>query len=347
MSTVSMRDLLEAGVHFGHQTRYWNPKMARYIFGTRLNVHILDLEQTLPLLKDALNFVSSLASKKGRLLFVGTKDVASSIVREHAIRSGMPYVDHRWLGGMLTNYKTIRQSIRRLRDLEKLSESARFKGFTKKERLTLTREKDKLEMSLGGIKDMGGLPDALFIVDVGNEKIAVEEAVKLGIPVIGIVDSNNSPDQIDYVIPGNDDSIRSIEVYCRNFADVIITARERLAAAEPKQQEKPKPDVKKKEEAAGRKVVTKKLDAEPAKAAEATKPDTKAEKAVATENASAPKKAGVKKTVIKKTTAAKDDVSQTTEIKKTSSKSPKSSSKATSDKSSATTSVVDTPATGE
>lgn len=281
--------------------------MAPYIFGTRLNVHIIDLEKTLPMLKDALNFVSSLASKKGKILFVGTKDVASEIVREHAIRCGMPYVDHRWLGGMLTNYKTIRQSIRRLRDLEKLSESARFQGFTKKERLNLTREKGKLEQCLGGIKEMGGLPDALFIVDVGNEKIAVEEAVKLSIPVIGIVDSNNSPDQIDYIIPGNDDSIRSIDVYCRNFADVIITARERIAATEPKQVEKPKPDVKKKEDQGARKVVTKKRDEAPAKeevAASAAKTEPKkAETSVAEADKPAVKKTTtIKKTVAKGTT---------------------------------------------
>lgn len=320
MSTVSMKELLQAGVHFGHQTRYWNPKMSRYIFGTRMNVHIIDLEQTLPMLKDALNFVSNLASKKGKVLFVGTKDVASGIIREHAIRSGMPYVDHRWLGGMLTNYKTIRQSIRRLRDLEKLAESARFKGFTKKERLTLTREKDKLEQSLGGIKDMGGLPDALFIVDVGNEKIAVEEAVKLGIPVIGIVDSNNSPDQIDYIIPGNDDSIRSIDVYCRHFADVIITARERIAATEPKQQEKPKPEVKKKEETGARKVVTKKREEAPAKeevapAKSAAKAAAKSETPASAETAPAAKKTGVtKKTVIK--TAVSKSAEPKAEVKK-------------------------------
>lgn len=305
MSTVTMRDLLQAGVHFGHQTRYWNPKMAPYIFGTRLNVHIIDLEKTLPMLKDALNFVSSLASKKGKILFVGTKDVASEIVREHATRCGMPYVDHRWLGGMLTNYKTIRQSVRRLRDLEKLSESARFQGFTKKERLNLTREKSKLEQCLGGIKDMGGLPDALFIVDVGNEKIAVEEAVKLSIPVIGIVDSNNSPDQIDYIIPGNDDSIRSIDVYCRNFADVIITARERIAATEPKQPEKPKPDVKKKEDQGARKVVTKKRDDAPVTASTvAPKTEPKKAEISAAEEGKPPVKkiTTIKKTVAKGTT---------------------------------------------
>ncbi len=323
MSTVSMRDLLEAGVHFGHQTRYWNPKMAQYIFGTRLNVHIIDLEKTLPMFKEALNFASSVASKKGKILFVGTKDVASGIIREHALRSGMPFVDHRWLGGMLTNYKTIRQSIRRLRDLEKLMESPRFQGFTKKERLTLTREKSKLDQSLGGIKDMGGLPDALFIIDVGNENIAIEEARKLSIPVIGIVDTNNSPDFIDYVVPGNDDSIRAIQVYCKQIADVIITARERIAASEPKQPEKPKPEVKKKEEVGTRKVVTKKREEAPAKEVVADKTAvasdvaSKGEKSRAAdkEKATAAKKPAAKKTVIKsadsKTPASKPAESKT------------------------------------
>ncbi len=333
MSTVSMKELLQAGVHFGHQTRYWNPKMARFIFGTRLNVHIIDLEQTLPMFKEALNFISSVASKKGKVLFVGTKDVASGIIREHAIRSGQPYVDHRWLGGMLTNYKTIRQSIRRLRDLEKLAESPKFKGFTKKERLTLTREKDKLELSLGGIKEMGGLPDALFIVDVGNEKIAVEEAVKLGIPVIGIVDSNNSPDRIDYIIPGNDDSIRSIEVYCKHIADTILTARERLAATEPKQPEKAKPEVKKKEDAGARKVVTKKRDETPAKseAAPAKSSAKTAKTATAEEKSAAPKKTTVtKKTVVKPAAAKTADAKSTSKSATT-----------------AATDATDTPTTGE
>jgi small subunit ribosomal protein S2 len=336
MSPVSMKELLQAGVHFGHQTRYWNPKMAQYIFGTRLNVHIIDLEQTLPMFKEALNFISSLASKKGKVLFVGTKDVASSIIREHAISCGMPYVDHRWLGGMLTNYKTIRQSIRRLRDLEKLSESPKFNGFTKKERLTLTREKDKLEQSLGGIKDMGGLPDALFIIDVGNENIAVEEAVKLGIPVIGVVDTNNSPDRIDYIIPGNDDSIRSIETYCRHIADVINTARERLAATEPKPQEKPKPEVKRKEEPGARKVVTKKREetVEKGEAAPAKSSTKIASKPKSTdEKSSSVKTTGTtKKTVLKSATPGKE-----TEEK----------AQSTSDSSAAATTDADTASTGE
>lgn len=329
MSTVSMRDLLEAGVHFGHQTRYWNPKMAQYIFGTRLNVHIIDLEKTLPMFKEALNFASSVASKKGKVLFVGTKDVASNIVREHAARAGMPFVDHRWLGGMLTNYKTIRQSIRRLRDLEKLMESPRFQGFTKKERLTLQREKAKLDQSLGGIKDMGGLPDAIFVIDVGNEKIAIDEANKLGIPVIGIVDTNNSPDSIEYVVPGNDDSIRSIQLYCKQLADVIVIAREKVAASEPKQVEKPKPEVKKKEEGGTRKVVTKKRTEAPPKEASSEKSAPEKEKSTAE------KKPAVKKTVIKKA------ASKTAESKEAE---PKSKATA-SDKSSAASS--ETTSSGE
>ncbi len=333
MSTVSMRDLLEAGVHFGHQTRYWNPKMAQYIFGTRLNVHIIDLEKTLPMFKEALNFASSVASKKGKVLFVGTKDVASDIIREHAIRSGMPFVDHRWLGGMLTNYKTIRQSIRRLRDLEKLMESPRFQGFTKKERLTLQREKSKLDQSLGGIKDMGGLPDAIFIVDVGNERIAIDEANKLGIPVIGIVDTNNSPDFIDYVIPGNDDSIRSIQVYCKHLADVIITAREKIAASEPKQPEKPKPDVKKKEEAGTRKVFTKKREETSVKAGA----DEKAAPAE-TEKSAAAKKPAPKKTVIK-SAASKTAMSKSAE--------PKVKAKSAEKAASASSETNETPSSGE
>lgn len=332
MSTVSMRDLLEAGVHFGHQTRYWNPKMAQYIFGTRLNVHIIDLEKTLPMFKEALNFASSVASKKGKVLFVGTKDVASDIIREHATRAGMPFVDHRWLGGMLTNYKTIRQSIRRLRDLEKLMESPRFQGFTKKERLTLTREKSKLDQSLGGIKDMGGLPDAIFVIDVGNERIAIDEANKLGIPVIGIVDTNNSPDFIEYVIPGNDDSIRSIQVYCKHLADVIITARERVAASEPKQPEKPKPEVKKKEDVASRKVVTKKREESSVKASAEEK------SAGETEKSAAAKKPAPKKTVIK-SAASKTATSKSAE--------PKVKAKSGEKAASASSETNETPSSGE
>ncbi len=223
---VSMRELLEAGAHFGHRTRSWNPKMAPYIFGARNQIHIINLEKTLPMMHDVLNYVSRLAGNKAKILFVGTKRAAQEGVRMHAARCGMPYVDHRWLGGMLTNYKTVRQSIIRLKDLKEMREKGLFNGMIKKEALMLTRELDKLEKSLGGIQDMAGLPDALFVIDVGFEKIAVEEARRLKIPVIGIVDTNNSPDNIDYMIPGNDDSMRAIEIYLRSIADTILEAKQ-------------------------------------------------------------------------------------------------------------------------
>lgn len=222
--TVSMKELLEAGAHFGHRTRFWNPKMGQYIFGSRNKIHIIDLEKTMPLMNEALNYISKLASHKAKILFVGTKRAAQEAVREHAKRCGMPYVDHRWLGGMLTNYKTVRQSIFRLKELKKLRDEGAFHTMIKKEALMLTRELEKLERSLGGIEDMGGLPDALFVVDVGFEHIAVEEARRLKIPVIGIVDTNNDPDNIDYIIPGNDDSMRAINIYLSSVADAIINA---------------------------------------------------------------------------------------------------------------------------
>ena len=229
MSTVTMRQMLEAGVHFGHQTRFWNPKMSEYIFGERSKIHIVNLEATLPLYNDAMNFMGSLIANRGNVLFVGTKRSARETVREEAIRSGMPYVNHRWLGGMLTNFKTVRQSIKRLKDLEAMSEDGTFEKIGKKEALMRRREMDKLERSLGGIKDMNRLPDALFVIDVGHEKIAVSEAVKLGIPVIGVVDTNNSPDHVDYVIPGNDDAIRAVQLYARGAADAIMEGRNSLA----------------------------------------------------------------------------------------------------------------------
>ena len=222
MSSVSMRDLLEAGAHFGHQTRYWNPKMNDYIFGARNNIHIIDLEKTLPCLDEARDYIRSLASKRNNILFVGTKRSAGKVVKEHAARANMPYVDKRWLGGMLTNYKTIRQSIRRLRDLETQSTDGTFEKLTKKEALSRQRSLEKLENSLGGIKEMGGLPDVLFVVDVDHERIAITEAKKLQIPVIGIVDTNSNPDDIDYVIPGNDDAIRSIRLFVEAIADAVI-----------------------------------------------------------------------------------------------------------------------------
>ncbi len=231
MSDVSMRQMLEAGVHFGHQTRYWNPKMAPYIFGERGKIHIINLEKTMPLFSEAMNYLSSTVANGGTVLFVGTKRSAQTAVMENAIRCGMPYVNHRWLGGMLTNYKTVRQSIKRLKDLETMSEDGSFDRISKKEALMLTRERDKLERSLGGIKDMRGIPDAMFIVDVGYEKIAIKEARKLGIPVIGVVDTNNSLEGIDYVIPGNDDAIRAIKLYVEAAADAANTGKLSVAHA--------------------------------------------------------------------------------------------------------------------
>ena len=222
MANVSMRDLLKAGAHFGHQTRYWNPKMAPFIFGARNKIHIIDLELTVPALDKAVSIVRGMAQSKNKVLFVGTKRAASKIVKEQAERSGQPYVNHRWLGGMLTNWKTIRQSIKRLRELEAKMGDGTLEKISKKEALDLSRQLEKLERSIGGIKDMGGLPEAIFVVDVNHEKIAIQEANKLGIPVIGIVDTNSDPDGVDIVIPGNDDAIRAIELYSAAIADACI-----------------------------------------------------------------------------------------------------------------------------
>ncbi|PSF14345.1 30S ribosomal protein S2 [Marinobacter fuscus] len=232
MAQVNMRDLLKAGAHFGHQTRYWNPKMSKFIFGARNKIHIINLEQTVPAMNEALNFIQSLAENKNKIMFVGTKRAASKIIKEEASRAGQPYVNHRWLGGMLTNYKTIRQSIRRYRDLEAQSKDGTFDKLTKKEALERTREMDKLERSIGGIKDMGGLPDAMFVIDVDHERIAIKEANKLGIPVIGVVDTNSNPDGVDYVIPGNDDAIRAIQIYVKAVADTCLEASQSGGADE-------------------------------------------------------------------------------------------------------------------
>lgn len=236
MSTVSMRDMLDAGVHFGHQTRYWNPKMEPYIFGSRNKIHIINLEKTLPLFNEAINFISSTAARRGKILFVGTKRQAQNIIKEEALRCGMPFINHRWLGGMLTNYKTVRQSIKRLKELETMSQDGTFDRMIKKEALQLQRELFKLDRGLGGIKDIGGLPDALFVIDVGHEKTAISEANRLSIPVIGVVDTNYNPDNVNYVIPGNDDSARAITLYCKTVADTIIAARESVTTA-PKENE--------------------------------------------------------------------------------------------------------------
>jgi len=225
MSTVTMREMLEAGVHFGHQTRYWNPQMAPYLFGQRNKIHIINLESTLPLFQDAINFAGKLAARKGKILFVGTKRAAQKIVEEEAQRCGMPYVNKRWLGGLLTNFKTVKQSISRLKALEEMFSSGSIERMSKKETQHLSRDLQKLRLSLSGIKDMPVLPDAMFVIDVGFEDIAVSEAVKLKIPVIGVVDSNNSPQGVDYIIPGNDDAIRSIRLYAKCLADAIKDAR--------------------------------------------------------------------------------------------------------------------------
>ena len=225
MTQVSMRDLLQAGAHFGHQTRFWNPKMDQYIFGARNKIHIINLEHTVPAFNDALSTVQRLAESKNKVMFVGTKRAAGKIIEEQARRCGMPFVSHRWLGGMLTNYKTIRSSVKRLRELEDQERDGTFAKLTKKEALMRSRMKEKLERSIGGIKEMTGLPDVLFVVDVDHERIAVTEANKLGIPVIGIVDTNSNPDGVDFVIPGNDDAIRAIKLYVAAVADAVIAGK--------------------------------------------------------------------------------------------------------------------------
>ena len=232
MSTITMRDMLTAGVHFGHQTRYWNPKMKQYIFGERNGIHIINLEKTVECYESALNFLSSTVAHKGKVLFVGTKRAASEKVGQAATECGQFYVDHRWLGGMLTNWKTVRQSIKRLKDLETQSQDGTFDKLTKKEALLRTRELEKLNRSLGGIKDMGGLPDALFVIDAEVEHIAIKEANNLGIPVVAVVDTNSNPDGVNYVIPGNDDAIRAVDLYLKGAVETINAARADLVRQE-------------------------------------------------------------------------------------------------------------------
>lgn len=304
MSNISMRLMLEAGVHFGHQTRFWNPQMSEYIFGSRNKIHIINLEKTLPLYNEAANAIGKIAANRGLIMFVGTKRAARQIMSEEAIRCGMPFVCHRWLGGMLTNYKTIRQSISRLKELEEMSANGSFDRLNKKEQLGLTREMAKKEKVLGGIKDMKGLPSAIFVIDVGHEDIAIKEANTLGIPVFGIVDSNNSPDGVDYVIPGNDDAIKAIQLYAQGIADAIIEGRataviqrsEEAASAPKRAAPKRKAD-----EVPAEAVVTEEVVTEEAVEVEA---------APATEVA-AKKKAAVKKTTVKKKAAPKKKAAAT------------------------------------
>ena len=225
---VTMRQMLEAGVHFGHQTRFWDPKMAQYIYGHRNKIHIINLEKTLVMYQDAMKYVRQLSTNKGVILFVGTKRQARDIVREEATRCGSPYVDQRWLGGMLTNFKTIKASIKRLKDMETMTQDGTFEKLNKKQALDITRELEKLNRSLGGIKDMGGIPEAMFVIDVGYQKGAITEATKLGIPIVGVVDTNHSPEKVDYVIPGNDDSSQAIRLYARGVADAILEGRSQI-----------------------------------------------------------------------------------------------------------------------
>ncbi len=316
MSNISMRLMLEAGVHFGHQTRFWNPQMSEYIFGSRNKIHIINLEKTLPLYNEAANAIGKIAANRGSILFVGTKRAARQIMTEEAIRCSMPFVCHRWLGGMLTNYKTIRQSISRLKELEEMSENGGFDRLNKKEQLMLTREMAKKEKVLGGIKNMKGLPSAVFVVDVGHEDIAIKEANTLGIPVFGVVDSNNSPEGVDYVIPGNDDAIKAIQLYAQGIADAIIEGRASAviqrseeAASVPKKAAPKKAAPKRKAEEAPAEVVATEAVAETVVAEEAVDAEATPEAAptekVAVKKKAAVKKAAVKKTAVKKTAVKK------------------------------------------
>lgn len=306
MSNVTMREMLEAGVHFGHQTRFWNPKMAHYIFGERNKIHIINLEKTLPMCKDATNFLGKIASQKGKILFVGTKRSASKAVKEEASRCGMPYVNHRWLGGMLTNFRTVKASIRRLKDLEAMAESGNYEKISKKEILNLSREQEKLDKTLGGIKDMPSLPDVLFVIDVGFENIAIKEAVKLGIPVVGIVDTNHSPDGVDYVVPANDDSMRAVKLYARLAADAIIDGKATIVAPQvdeeaPAKKPAPKKVAAKKADApAAEEAATEEKKAAPKKAATKKAATKKAATKKAATKKAAPKKAATKKAAAKK-----------------------------------------------
>ena len=288
MAKASMKKMLEAGVHFGHRSRFWHPKMEPFIYGTRNGVHIINLEKTLPQFNDVLNFVSKTAAHGESILFVGTKRAANNIIKEEAIRCGMPYVNHRWLGGMMTNYKTIKASIKRLKDLEFLAEE-NFAQFSKKEALVMTREMEKLERSLGGIKDLGGIPDVVFVIDIGHEKNAVREARALQIPIIGIVDTNHNPEGIDYIIAGNDDSIRAISYYAREIANAILEAKASISPAQKKTEKKPAAKAEKKPAA--------KVEAE-------KKPAAKAEKKPAAK-VEAEKKPAAKKTTAKENKEAK------------------------------------------
>ena len=324
MSNVTMREMLEAGVHFGHQTRFWNPKMAPFIFGERNKIHIINLEKSLPLCKEATSYLGKIAAQKGKIMFVGTKRAARDAIKNSAESCGMPYVNHRWLGGMLTNFRTVRQSIRRLKELEEMEANNSYDVRNKKEILNLQREQEKLNKTLGGIKEMGGLPKALFVIDVGYEKIAILEATKLGIPIIGIVDSNNSPDGIEYIVPGNDDSMRAIELYTRLAAEAINEGKATIATSNDElielEDDAPVVETKSKKAAPKKVAVTKKVAAAPVEekvvaeveTAEVEAPaveaaaEAPAVEAVAEKKKAAPKKAATKKAATKKAAVKKD-----------------------------------------
>lgn len=329
--TVSMKEMLRAGVHFGHQCRYWNPKMEPYIFGARNKIHIINLEHTVPALQSALDQVTNLADKKKKILFVGTKRAAAKIVREQAERAGMPYVNHRWLGGMLTNYKTIRGSIKRLKELETQEQDGTFQRLTKKEALMLTRAKEKLERSIGGIKDMGGLPDALFVIDVEHERIAITEANSLKIPVIGVVDTNSDPAGVDYVIPGNDDAIRAIQLYAEAVSNACIEGTKRsgpdggtsefveIDDTDDVEVAEEKAEVAKEPVAAAAEQSAEEVAAEAAdeaEAAEAKADDEESSEADAAEDKAPEKKAAVKKKAAAKKAPAKKAAAKKAPAKK-------------------------------
>ncbi len=312
MSNVTMREMLEAGVHFGHQTRFWNPKMAPFIFGERNKIHIINLEQTMPLCKDAVNYLGKVASQKGKIMFVGTKRAASDSVKEEAMRCGMPFVNHRWLGGMLTNFRTVRASIKRLKELEDMAASNSYEKISKKEILNLSREQEKLDKTLGGIKEMGGLPDVLFVIDVGYEKIAVQEASKLGIPVVGIVDTNNSPDNIEYIVPGNDDSMRAIKLYTRMVADAVLEGKQSIVTAAGEAELIEIDDVAAPAVKSSVKVTSKKAAAQASASAEEKSADVPVEVEAATDDAAAEVEA-VADDAIAEAEAAPEDAETTDE----------------------------------
>ncbi len=326
MAKVNVKQLLEAGAHFGHNTRYWNPKMAPYIFGARNKIHIIDLRKTEEMMNDAMNFMGKIASRRGKVMFVGTKRAASKAVKEEALRCGMPFVSHRWLGGMLTNYKTVKASINRLKDIESMQADGRIERFVKKEQLNMERERVKLEKTLGGIKDMKGLPDALFILDTRYESIAINEAKKLGIPVVAVVDTNNSFNDIDYVIPANDDAMKAIRLYAATAADSILEGKAamQINVKEEAPAKKAKPAVKA-EEAPAKEAPAKEAPAAEEKVVEEAAPEAKAEEveveaveAAVKEEAPAEKvtkKVTKKKTTKKKTTKKKTTKKKTTKKK--------------------------------